>query len=144
MTTRLPGWAGTRRNIHPLTHPDHWTSFINFLHLLRSITSSLFIYMLGPFTCSLFRQPLSRSSFGLEPCTLYSMHFFTQSSSFRNICLYRSSLVCCSTNVMSSVPNFFLSSLLGNLSFALTPHIRLTILISARWSATSTTKGTYK
>ena len=76
VTTRLPGWAGTRRNIHPLTHPDHWTSFINFLHLLRSIASSLFIYMLGPFTCSPFRQPLSRSSFGLEPCTLYSMHFF--------------------------------------------------------------------
>jgi len=41
----LPRWAGTRRNIHPLTrhiHPDHQTSFINYIHLLRSIASSLF------------------------------------------------------------------------------------------------------
>ena len=30
-----------------------------------------------------------------------------------------------------------LSSLLGSLSFSLTPHIHLTILISARWSATT-------
>ena len=38
----LPGWAGTRRNTHQHTHPDHRTSFINFLHLQRSIASSLF------------------------------------------------------------------------------------------------------
>ena len=41
------------------------------------------------------------------------------------------------TNAMSSIPNLSLSSLLGNLSFSLMPHIHLTILISARWSATS-------
>jgi len=33
----LPQWAGTRRNIHPLTYPDHHSTFITFLHLLRSI-----------------------------------------------------------------------------------------------------------
>ena len=38
---------------------------------------------------------------------------------------------------MSSIPNLSLGSLLGNLSFSLTPHILLTILISARSSATS-------
>jgi len=38
----LPGWAGTRRNTHQHTHPDHRTSFINFLHLQRSIASSWF------------------------------------------------------------------------------------------------------
>ena len=30
----LPGWAGTRRNIHPL-NPDHQPYFISFFHLLR-------------------------------------------------------------------------------------------------------------
>ena len=34
-------------------------------------------------------------------------------------------------------PSLSLSSLLGSLSFSLTPHIHLTILISARWSATT-------
>jgi len=37
---------------------DHQQSFIIFLHLVQSIASSLFIYVLG----SLFAQPLSRSS----------------------------------------------------------------------------------
>ena len=36
-----------------------------------------------------------------------------------------------------------LSSLLGSLSFSLTPHIHLTILISARWSATTFSFLTY-
>ena len=38
---------------------------------------------------------------------------------------------------MSSTPSLSLSSLLGSLSFSLTPHIHLTILISARWCATT-------
>ena len=38
---------------------------------------------------------------------------------------------------MSSIPNLSLSSLLGNLSLSLMPHIHLTILISAHWSATT-------
>ena len=60
------------------------------------------------------------------------MHFFTQSSSsFLNTCPYHQSLFGCNTNAMSSIPNLFLSSLLGNLSFSLNPHIHRTILISA-------------
>ena len=76
----------------------------------------------------LFRLPL-----GLGPSTSYSMHFFTQSSSsFRSTCPYQRSLFCCNTNAMSSIPSLSLSSLLESLSFSLTPHIHLTILISAR------------
>ena len=43
------------------------------------------------------------------------------------------SLFCCYV----IYPNLSVSSLLGNLSFSIMPHIHLTILISARWSATS-------
>ena len=61
----LPGLDSTRRNIHPLTqkkhspthtHPDHRTSFINFLHLLRFTAIS--IYVLG----SPLSKPLSSGS----------------------------------------------------------------------------------
>ena len=41
----------------------------------------------------LFGLPL-----GLGPSTSYSIHFFTQSSSFRNTCPYQRSLLCCNTN----------------------------------------------
>ena len=47
------------------------------------------------------------------------------------------SLFCCKTNAMSSVPSLSLNFLLGSLSSSLIPHIHLTVLISACWSATS-------
>jgi len=47
------------------------------------------------------------------------------------------SLFCCSTEITSSDPSLTLNPLLGTLSCSLTPHIHLTILISAHWSATS-------
>jgi len=50
---------------------------------------------------------------------------------------YHRNLFCCSINIMSSIPSLSLNSLLRTLSFTLTSHIYLTILISARWSATS-------
>ena len=56
---------------------------------------------------------------------------------FCNTFPYRRSLFCCNTSVMSSICNLFFSCLLGNLSFTLMLHIHLTILISARWSATT-------
>jgi len=37
---RLPGWAGTRRNIHPTHHPDHHWIFISF-HLLQPTIYSI-------------------------------------------------------------------------------------------------------
>ena len=57
--------------------------------------------------------------------------------SLSNTCPYHRNLFCCSINIISSVPSLSLNSLLGTLSFTLTLHIYLTILISARWSATS-------
>ena len=39
-TTQV-GWYQKKQSPTPI-HPDHQTSFINFLHLLRSIASSLF------------------------------------------------------------------------------------------------------
>jgi len=69
---------------------------------------------------------------GLVPSTLYSIHFFTQSlSSFRSTCPYHRNLFRCNTEIMSSNSSLPLNSLLGTLSCNFTPHIHLTILISA-------------
>jgi len=87
------------------TSPDHQPSFISFLHLLWSITFSLFKLRAWQF----FAQPLSKSSglpLGLEPSTSYSIHLFNQSlSSFRNTCPYHCNLFCCTTEIMSSNPS---------------------------------------
>jgi len=50
------------------THPDHWTSFINFLHLLRSIASTLFSLCARQPSDNLSPGPLWSSSWS---CTLY-------------------------------------------------------------------------
>jgi len=125
-------WVSRYQKKHsPTRHPDH-PVFISFFHLPRSIASSLFTLCAWQsfYTTSLhvlFGLPL-----GLEPSTSYSIHFFTQLvSSFCNTCLF-----CCSINIIS-IPSLSLSSLLGTLSFTLMLHIHLTILISARSSATS-------
>jgi len=69
---------------------------------------------------------------GLAPSTSYSIYFFTQSlSSFCSTCPYHHNLFCCSTKIMSSNPSLSLNALLGTLSCNFTPHIHLTILISA-------------
>ena len=74
-------------------------------------------------------QVLCGLPLGLGPSASYCIHFFTQSS-FRNTCPYHRSLFCCSTSVMSSIPNLSLSSLVGK--SVLTPHIHLTILVSLK------------
>ena len=124
----LPGWAGTRRNTHPLTYPHHQPSFISFFHLLRFIASSHSIYVLD----SLSAQPLSKSSLVYLLVCSPPPHI-PYISSFRNTWTYHRNLFCCSTK---SSPSLSLNSLLGPLSFTLTSHIHLTILISACWSAT--------
>ena len=75
----LPGWASTRRNIHP--------SFINFLHLLHSIASSLFNLCAWQSSSTTSLQVLFGLPLGLGSSTgtSYSIHFFTQSSSFHNM-----------------------------------------------------------
>jgi len=127
------GWAGTRRNIHPLTP----IVVICFLHLLRSMAFCIF----NPRALQSFSTISLQVFFGLPlgpaPSTSYSKHFFTQSlSSFCSIFPYHYNLFCCSTEIMSSNPSLSLNPLLGTLSGSLTPHIRLIILISAPWSAT--------
>ena len=76
------------------------------------------------FSDNLSPGPLWSSSW---PWTLnFILHAFLHpksSSSFRSTCPYQRSLFCCNTNAMSSIPSLSLSSLLGSLSFNLTPHI---------------------
>ena len=58
--------------------------------------------------CTTSLQVLFGLPLGLEPSTLYSIHFFTQSaSSFCNTCPYHCSLFCCSTKIVSSIPNLY-------------------------------------
>jgi len=132
--TTWVGWYQKKRSPTHIHH-DHRTFFIYFLHLLRSIAFFFiqFTY-LTVFFDNLSPDPLWSSSWS----TSYSMHFFTQSSSFRSTCPSHSSLFCCSA-VIPMLCHLHLISLsassLGNLSFSLMPRIHLShlaILISAR------------
>jgi len=118
--------SGTTQKKHSPTHThrDHQTAFINLFHLLRSITSSFNLRAWQSFSTTslqvLFGLPL-----GTGPSTSYSLHFFTgSSSSFHNTRPYHCNLFFCSTEIMSSI-------------LSLSSAHYLTILISARWSATS-------
>ena len=134
MTTRVSRY---QKKHSPTHHPDHHPIFISFFHLPRSIYS-LFKLRAWQSFCTTSFHVLFGLPLGLEPSTSYSIHFFTQSvSSFRSTCPYHCSLFCCSINIISSIPSLSLNSLLGTLSFTLTLHIHLIILVSARWSATS-------
>jgi len=108
------------------------TSSVNFFHLLWSVVSSLFnLHAWRSFFTAFLKVPFCLP-LGLGPSASYVIHFFTQLSSSHNTCPYH-----CNLLVMSSILNLSLNSLVQNLSFALMLCIRLTILISARWSATS-------
>ena len=117
-----------------LTHPPSW-SLSSLYQLLPSTTihsillvqiTCLAIILHNLFPCTLWSTSWSGAS------TSYAIHFFTQSvSSFRSTCPYHRNLFCYSINVISSIPSLSLNSLLGTLSFTLTLHIHLTILISA-------------
>ena len=118
------------------SHPTWSSDILYHLPPFTTIHGILFVH----FTClTILLDNLSPGlPLGLGPWTSYSIHFFTQlSSSFFSTCPYQLSPFCCKTSAMSSIPSLSLSSLLGSLSFSLTPHIHLTILISARWSATT-------
>ena len=85
------------------SHPScSSTILIIFLHLQRTIASSL----LNPRTlqslCTTSNHLLFGLPLSLEPTTSYSIHFFTQSlSTFRNTCPYHRSLFCCSSDVLT-------------------------------------------
>ena len=102
-TTRVGRYQKKHSPTH--THPDHRTSFIIFLHVQRSMASSLFSLRAWQSSRKTSVQVLFGLPLGLGPSTSYSMHFFTQSSSFRSTCPYQRSLFCCNTNAMSSIPS---------------------------------------
>jgi len=109
----LPGWAGTRRNIHPLTYPDHHAIFVSFFHLL------LFKLHAWQSFCTTSVHILFGLPLGLEPSTSYSMHFFTSQ------CLLFATHAHAIATCFAVVPRLYhlslsLSSLLGTLSFTLT------------------------
>jgi len=132
-----PGWAGSR-NKHSPTHTycDHQSSLTCFLHLLWSMASSLFNLRAS----SLFPQSLSKFSFiyllvwhpplhtpyisTSNHCLIFAAHAYTIATCFAVVPRL------CHLNLVS------LSTLYLELLY-LTPHIHLTILISAHWSATS-------
>ena len=128
-----PGKAGTRRNIHPLT-----PILVNVLPLSSfSICSSprhplYSAYVLG----SPLGQPLSRSSLVFPSVLNPQLHTPCISSrNHHNLFAARAhSNAACSAaiSMLCHLHLVSLSSLLGSLSFSLTQHIHLTILISAR------------
>ena len=114
----LLGWAGTKRNIHPLTYPDHHQTFYHLLPstTIRSVVVPVQFTVLDNLFCTTSLHGLCGLPLGLEPSISYSIHFFSQSvSSFRSTCPYHCNLFCCSINIISSVPSLSLSSLLGTL-----------------------------
>jgi len=125
MTTRVSQY---QKKYSPTHHPHHHPVFISFFHLPRSIASSLFKLRAWQSFCTTSLHVLFGLPLGMEPSTSYSIHFFTQSVLSRNTCPYHRSLLCCSINIMSSIPSLSLNSLLGTLSFTLTLHIHLTTL----------------
>ena len=103
-TTRVSQY---QKKHSPTHHPDHHQIFIGFFHLPQSIASSLFKLRAWQSFCTTSFHVLFGLPLGLEPCTSYSIHFFTQSvSSFRSTCPYHRNLFCCSINIISSISYF--------------------------------------
>ena len=108
-------WSGTTRvgryqkELSPThTYPNQRASFIIFLHLQRSMASSLFGLRAWQSSRTTSFQVFFGLPLGLEPSTSCSIHFFTQSSSsFRNTWPYQRSLFCCNTNAMSNIKTNF-------------------------------------
>ena len=81
-----PGEQEPQETFTQSIHADHQPSFISFLHVLQSIASSLFIYVLDSLLAHLPPIALWSTSWS-GTSTSYSIHFFTQSlSSFCNTC----------------------------------------------------------
>ena len=118
----------------------HMFLCLNFLiHFLSSVSSVLWHCWLGV-RKSIWAVKIEWWGVGIVICLQRGadcLHMVQLMPLHSTTWPYQRSLFCCNTNAMSSTPSLSLSSLLGSLSFSLTPHIHLTILISARWSATT-------
>jgi len=125
-------WLSRYQKKHsPMHHPDHHPIFISFFHLPRCIASSLFkLRAWQSFLHNLSPCPLWSTSWsGALHLTFHTL--LHPVSSFCCTCPYHRNLFCCSISIISTIPSLSLNSLLGTLSFTLTLHIHLTILISA-------------
>jgi len=102
------------------TYPDHRPSFISFLHLLRSIASSLFNLRAWQSFCTISVQVF----FGL-PLWPGTLHFILHTFLHPIIVFFSQHMpipsqpVLLSTEIMSSNPSLSLNSLLGSLSSAI-------------------------
>jgi len=100
-------WVSRYQKKHSPTHiyRGHQSSLICFLHILRSMASSLFNLHALPSFSTISLQVFFVLPLGLAPSTSYSIHFFTQSLlSFCSTYPYHRNLFCCSTEIMSSNP----------------------------------------
>ena len=121
---QLTSAAAAATTTHILYHLPPFTE-INGILFVHFMCLTILLY-------NLFPGPLWSSSWSW---TLnFILHTFLHPIIifFCSTCPYQCSLFCCNTNAVSSIPSLSLNSLLGSLSFSLTPHIHLTILISAR------------
>jgi len=113
------------------TYRGHQSSLISFLHLLRSMASSLFNLRAWQ---SFFTMSL-QAFFGLP---LWHPPLHTPYISSPNHCLLFAAHAHATATCFAVVPRLYhlilvsLNPLLGTLSCSLMPHIHLTILISAR------------
>ena len=133
-----PRWAVTRSNIHSLTPIviiNHSLSASSIYYDPRHPPWS--IYVLDS------RFPQSVSKFSLVYLLVWHPPLHTPYISSSNRCLlfatYAQTIAHCFA-VASRLCHLILvslHSLLGTLSFSLTPHIHLTILVSDHWSTTS-------
>jgi len=84
-------WVSWYQKKHLPTHSccGHQSSLICFLHLLRSMASSLFSLCAWQSFSTISLQVFFGLPLGLALSTSYSIHFFTQTlSSFRSTCPY--------------------------------------------------------
>jgi len=137
-TTRV-SWYQKKHS--PTHHPNHHLIFISFFHLPRSIALSLFKLRAWQSFCTTSLHVLFGLPLGLEPSTSHSIHFVTQSVNQCLVFAAHAHTIATCFAVVSILYHQFLvfvsTPYLEILSFALALHIHLTILISARWSATS-------
>ena len=103
-------------------------TFTFLLHLLLPWTSSLSISSSAISASTLSNHVFLGLPTGLLPSTLYSIHFFSQSSSpFPITCPYHLSLPLLMKVVIGSTPTSLLNSSCVLLSFNEIPHIHLII-----------------
>ena len=127
----LPRCAGTRRNSHSPT-----ILIIQFYQILPSTTIHSIlpvqITCLAVFLHNLSPSPLWSTSWSGALHLIFHTFLHPVSVFFRNTCPYHRNVFSVVSILYYQIPSLSLNSLLGTLSFTLTLHIHMTILISGR------------